>query len=257
VVSGASLAPVESNPVTTTVTAAPSLSVTKAVDLTTASPGQALTYTLSYTNSGNADATQAVLTDALPPRTTFVSASDGGTFANGTVRWNLGTLASGASGTVTLTVKLDAVFPAGQTTITNSAVLESVETGPVPSNPVTTVVEANPRLSITKAVVSTTRQEVTVLNTATVSSAQTGALASAPVRTADSRLATITYRIDVTNSGDAEATQVVVSDPLDASAAFVSATGGTYDAATRTVTWSRASLEVNGTWSVELVVSVQ
>ncbi len=256
-VSGASLAPVESNPVTTTVTAAPSLSVTKAVDLTTASPGQALTYTLSYTNSGNADATQAVLTDALPARTTFVSASDGGTFANGSVRWNLGTLAAGASGTVTLTVKLDAVFPAGQTTITNSAVLESVETGPVPSNPVTTVVEANPRLSITKAVVSTTRQEVTVLNTATVSSAQTGALASAPVRTADSRLATITYRIDVTNSGDAEATQVVVSDPLDASAAFVSATGGTYDAATRTVTWSRASLEVNGTWSVELVVSVQ
>ncbi len=254
--SSANAGTVGSNPVTTTVSAAPSLSVTKAVDLTTASPGQQLTYTLSYANSGNADATGVVLSDALPAHTSFVSASDGGGFDGATVRWSLGTLAPGASGSVTFTARLDTVFPAGQTTVTNSAVLNSGESGPVSSNEVVTVVTANPRLAITKVLASTTRKEVTVLNTASVASAQTGAVSSAPVRTADSRLETLTYRIEVTNSGDANATQVVVTDVLDANVAFVSATGGTYDAATRTVSWTQPSLAAGGSWSVELVVSV-
>jgi uncharacterized repeat protein (TIGR01451 family) len=256
VVSSATTAPVGSNPATTTVSAAPSLSLTKSVNLTTASPGELLTYTLAYANTGNADASQVVLSDALPARTTFVSASGGGTFAQGGVTWSLGTLAPGASGVVTLTVRLDAVFPAGETTVANTAVLESGETGPVPSNPVSTGVTASPTLGITKAVIATTRQTVTVRNTASVSSAQTGTLSSAPVWTEDSRLATITYRIEATNSGNADATQVVVADVLDANVVFVSAPGGTYDAATRTVTWTRPALAAGSTWSGELTVSV-
>ncbi len=257
VVRSATTGPTPSNTVVTTVSAAPSLSLTKSVDSATAVPGQLLTYTLGYANTGNADASGVVLVDPLPARTTFVSASHGGTLdADGTVRWSIGAVPVGTSGAVTLTVRLDAVFPAGQTVVSNTAVLQSQEVNPVPSNDVPTTVTAAPTLGIVKTVIASTRQELSVANVATVSSAQTGPIASAPTQTGDSRLATITYRIDVSNSGNADASSVVVSDPLAANVAFVSANGGSYDAATRTVTWNRPTLAAGETWSVELVISV-
>ncbi|MDB9515025.1 DUF4347 domain-containing protein, partial [Kamptonema animale CS-326] len=49
---------------------------------------------------------------------------------------------------------------------------------------------------------------------------------------------TITYKITATNNGPIAATNVVIQDPLPAELTFVSATdGGTYDPATKVVTW--------------------
>ncbi|MFO0593676.1 MAG: Ig-like domain-containing protein [Myxococcaceae bacterium] len=62
------------------------------------------TFTLSYANAGPGTAYNVTLTDVLPAGTTFVSATGGGTNVAGTVTWTLGTLVSGASGSVTVTV---------------------------------------------------------------------------------------------------------------------------------------------------------
>lgn len=51
-----------------------------------------ITYTLSYEVLGQGTLTNAVLTDMLPFNTTFVSASNGGTYNAGAVTWYLGAL---------------------------------------------------------------------------------------------------------------------------------------------------------------------
>lgn len=62
-------------------------------------------YEITVTNKGDGDARKTVLTDTIPAGTTFVRASGGGTFANGKVQWNLGTLAPNVSKNVSLTLK--------------------------------------------------------------------------------------------------------------------------------------------------------
>ena len=64
-----------------------------------------ITYSLKVTNTGNATATNVVLTDTLPSGVTFKSASDGGTESGGVVTWNLGSIAAGDHKTVTVVVE--------------------------------------------------------------------------------------------------------------------------------------------------------
>lgn len=69
-------------------------------------PGNLITYTMTYGNTGTLDATGTVLSTVLPSGTSFVSASpapDSGT----TDTWTLGTLPVGGSGTVVLRVLVD------------------------------------------------------------------------------------------------------------------------------------------------------
>ena len=67
-----------------------------------------VTYTINYSNTGPGPAIGMTLSDTLSANVAFVSASNGGVFANGVVTWSIGDLASGAAGMVTLTVKLPA-----------------------------------------------------------------------------------------------------------------------------------------------------
>ncbi len=69
--------------------------------------GAPITYTITYRNDGPGSARSAALTDTVPADFTFTSACCGGTFSSGTVTWNLGTLATGASGTVTFSGTLN------------------------------------------------------------------------------------------------------------------------------------------------------
>lgn len=84
------------------------LNITKSVDSATATPGDTLTYTLVITNSGEADATNVVVTDNLPDG--FVFLAGGRT----TRTWNIGTLAAGASKTLTYKVVVKDNVIAGQ-----------------------------------------------------------------------------------------------------------------------------------------------
>jgi uncharacterized repeat protein (TIGR01451 family) len=80
----------------------PVITLTKAGPATTS--GNQITYTITYANTGNGIANNATITDAIPAGSTFVSASNGGTFAAGTVTWNVGNIAIGATASVTLIV---------------------------------------------------------------------------------------------------------------------------------------------------------
>ena len=64
---------------TDTLTAAADLSITKTDSADPVIAGQDLTYTLVVTNDGPSDATNVVVTDAVPAGTSFVSADGGGT----------------------------------------------------------------------------------------------------------------------------------------------------------------------------------
>lgn len=82
----------------------PEVEVTKSAPYQTTS--SQLTYTIEYANWGPTPALRAVLRDALPAGTSFVSASNGGSYSGGVVTWDLGNLSDDEEGTVTVTVTL-------------------------------------------------------------------------------------------------------------------------------------------------------
>ena len=63
---------------------------------------------ITVTNKGDAPAANAMLNKQMPAGARFISATDGGTAAAGTVSWNLGTLAPQAVKTVEVIYTSDA-----------------------------------------------------------------------------------------------------------------------------------------------------
>ena len=86
----------------------PNVPLTLTVDKTQALPGDTLTYTITYRNTGNDAAANVVVSCPIPANTTYVTGS-GGTYdsAARTVRWTIPTLATGGSGTLTFKVTVD------------------------------------------------------------------------------------------------------------------------------------------------------
>jgi uncharacterized repeat protein (TIGR01451 family) len=67
--------------------------------------GSPIPYQLTVTNPGTEAATNVTITDPLPPRTVFVSASAGGRLVVGRVQWALGTLQAGESKSLELRIR--------------------------------------------------------------------------------------------------------------------------------------------------------
>jgi uncharacterized repeat protein (TIGR01451 family)/MYXO-CTERM domain-containing protein len=82
----------------------PALTLTKSAPAVT--NGSTITFTLSVSNSGPGTADSSILRDAIPPGTTFVSATGNGSFAGGVVTWTLGNLPPGYSGSQSFTVSV-------------------------------------------------------------------------------------------------------------------------------------------------------
>ncbi|HYC91438.1 MAG TPA: C25 family cysteine peptidase [Thermoanaerobaculia bacterium] len=163
-------------------------SLSKSVDKPIAVPGvDQLTYTISYSNPGSGTIPNVVISDTLPPGTTYVSASPAPTSApavggTGTVTWNIGNLGAGISGTRTITVATTAGMSG--TTVTNTASLSSSATSTIQASATTELRE--PDVRITK--------------TASASNLVPGQAFS--------------YSIIVTNVGNFQATGVEVRDTL-------------------------------------------
>jgi uncharacterized repeat protein (TIGR01451 family) len=103
--------------------AEPDLGLTKDDGGITVEPGDTITYTLAYTNSGDAPSTGAMLTETVPASTTFNAAvSDPGwvEVVTGTYVYDLGTIDPHTGGTILFAVDVDAALMP-PTTITNTA----------------------------------------------------------------------------------------------------------------------------------------
>jgi uncharacterized repeat protein (TIGR01451 family) len=136
----------------TTVETEADLEISKADDPDPVIAGTALTYTIQVTNNGPSDASGVIVTDTLPTDITFDSYSASqGTFDDATGVWSVGSLADGASVSLSLFVTVN---PDAQATLLNSVEVAGDDADPTPGNNTTsedTTVETEADLEISKA----------------------------------------------------------------------------------------------------------
>ncbi|MCP5150579.1 MAG: isopeptide-forming domain-containing fimbrial protein [Chromatiales bacterium] len=197
----------------------PDLVVDISDGVTEVGPGDTVTYTITVTNKPGAfadDATNVVLTVPLPSSTQVV-ATPGGTFDAGVgqITYAIGTLAPGASQVVTLTVRVEDPVLAGVESLLGEVTATHDDTDPTPADNVDSDpadVDAAPVLTIDKDDGLTT--------------AGPGDL--------------VTWQIRVENTGDQNASGVVVDDTFDPTLLtdVVASDAGVVDAVAGTVTWT-------------------
>jgi uncharacterized repeat protein (TIGR01451 family) len=190
---------------TTTVPAQPNIVLSKTDGVSTAAPGQTLTYTLTFTNTGPGAAYNIVISDTLPPGVSYQSCSLGSlagscSESGGTVTFTLtNPLAAGANASVTVTVQ---VTTSGPTTLTNSATLTYTDSANNARPPVTatdtTTVPAQPNIVLSKT---------------------DGVSTAAPGQT-------LTYTLTFTNTGPGAAHNIVISDTLPSGVSYQSCSLG-------------------------------
>jgi uncharacterized repeat protein (TIGR01451 family) len=108
------------------------LSITKAASDPPYGTGLPITYTIAVHNAGPAAAADVVMTDTIPPGTTFISEtpSQGSCSGTSTTTCTLGVIASGGSATISLEVNL----PPNATTVSNTATVSSSNPDPDQTN---------------------------------------------------------------------------------------------------------------------------
>jgi len=205
---------------TTDVNLSPVLRIQKSVDKQEASPGDILTYTISYSNTGFSDAQNAIITDTIPANTSYVS---GGTLSGTKVTWNLGTLAMGETGSVTLRVKVNSPLDNG-TIIKNIAAITSDQT-----------------------VSQTSQADTTIHSTPILTIGKTDSPDPVPVNSS------LTYTITYSNTGDMNATNVIIVETYPQSVTFVSSVPPPTEGNN---VWRMNTLDVGKSGSIVITVSV-
>lgn len=216
---------------TTTINAASDLAVSKTVNNSTPNVGNTIAYTVTVTNNGPVGATNVHLTDLTPVGLTFVSATPSGatTYNSATGLWTIGSLANGASATLTINAKVNA--GTGNTTITNTTSgLGADQFDPTSANNVGSV-----SLRVTSADLSLTMS----VNNSTPAFGQN-----------------VTYTVTVSNAGPDGATNVAVKDVLPASLVFVSATPSTGSYNSATGIWTVGSIANGANVTLQIVAQV-
>ncbi len=119
-------------------TEGPNLALTKTVSPTIAGPGTAVTFTLQYTNTGNATMTGVSITDqidtAVFTNQSYTSSGASITPQGGSpYTWSVADLTPGAGGTITVSVSVRSPV-AVDATIVNTATISSVTNDLIPSD---------------------------------------------------------------------------------------------------------------------------
>jgi uncharacterized repeat protein (TIGR01451 family) len=190
-------------------------------------PGEQVVYTITVTNDGPSAADNVSVADPTPSGLAFVS-NTGDCVT--TFPCSLGTLASGASAVITSTYDVPASY-AGPDPVENTATVSSTTDDPDLSNNDSTA-------------------SAPVAASADVSIAKSDSGASVE------RGNNLTYTLLVANAGPSDATNVVVTDVLDANTTYVSDTGGCVEAPAGTLTCTFASLAAAGSTSFDVTVLV-
>ncbi|WP_210466677.1 T9SS type A sorting domain-containing protein [Rufibacter roseolus] len=187
--------------------------------------GKEFTYTVTATNNGPLPATNVIVTDKLDASLLqFISASDAG-YNSSTGAWNVGTLAVGASKTLTITVK-----PLAAGTISTTASQTHTESDNVTSNnSATATIQVQPSA------------DIQVLNSSDKSTYSNGEIVS--------------YTLTAKNLGPNAATGVTVSTNLpDGFVPLNATTTPGFDASTGT--WNVGNLALNETKTITLQAQV-
>jgi uncharacterized repeat protein (TIGR01451 family) len=223
--------PQESDSADVTVTA-PIFTFSKVADVSTADPGDDITYTLAYKNTGTGEATDVKITDTIPADTTLKSTDPAYTSSSGdTYVWELGSVGAGVEGTITIVVTVDAFTPDG-TLLRNTATLDYSDAN---GNPY-------PQMS-DSADVTVTAPIMTIEKIADVSTADPGD--------------EITYTLTYKNTGTGLASNVVVEDTIPSQTDFVSADPAYTSVSGNTYTWEIGDVSGGSGGSIELVVKVK
>jgi len=194
------------------------VAISKTVSNPKPNVGDVITFTVQTTNHGPGDATGVIVHDLLPAGLTFVSATPSqGTYVSGTGDWSVGTLANGA--TATLTIRATVVSPAPATNFA------SVVADPFDPN------HGNNNASATE---TPQQADLHVTKTVNVQKAMIGQV--------------VHFTIVVSNSGVDAATNVRVMDSFPAGLQFVGITSisqGSYNPAAHQ--WNVGTLAVGAT----------
>jgi uncharacterized repeat protein (TIGR01451 family)/MYXO-CTERM domain-containing protein len=220
----------------TTATATTNVTVSNALltlgSISTPNPvaaGGALTVTLDYANTGSGAGGMATIVDMLPANTTFVSSSTGGSYdaASNRVSFNLGSLAMGATGSVSYVVRV-------ATPLANGTVLSDMATFSATNN-----------------------SPVTASSSATVSSAPSLALTDTPAPNPVAAEGMLVYTLGYANSGSDAASAATITTALPADVTFQTASsGGVYSTSANTVTWNLGSIAAGASGTVTVAVLV-
>lgn len=192
--------------------------------------GDQITYNIIYTNY-EPTAAAITITDPLPAGVDFVSATNGGIYNSAThaVTWTFASVASGASGMVSLVVRVN---QSASVMIENYASVQVGENQPQITNRVENPITTTPEKK--------------------VSDSSEAGKDGVAVTVGDR----ITYDITYKNY-EATAATITITDALPTGVDFVSATnGGIYNGATRTVTWTFVSVPSGTRGLVSVVVRV-
>ncbi|HNY63124.1 MAG TPA: HYR domain-containing protein [Bacteroidales bacterium] len=191
-------------------------------------PGDIVTYVISVTNHGPADAVNVVITDNYPAELTVISAQPSAGTWTMPDTWTINRIASGETVTMMIQMKLSDDVD-GNVTISNYAIVTSDTPDPNLANNDDTadILTAYADLAITK-VANATNVIVNEL---------------------------VEYKITATNLGIADAINVVITDQLPDGLELVHATGDP-EVNGSLLTWRLARLDVGETYEITLVARV-
>lgn len=190
----------------TTIVSSSDLSLTKVTSNSGSGVGTNATFTITVSNAGPTNATGVAVRDQLPAGLTYVSSTPSvGAYNSGTGVWTVGNVASGASATLQLVARVDALGA-----ITNTAQVSAANEPDPDSTPNNSNASEDDQASSS---LSTSPPNVSLCKTISGQPCPPPAIAGLPG-------SDLSYVITFTNTGGSSAASFVITDPIPASTDF-------------------------------------